>query len=463
MSGPESTHSSPPPLLGVKVVELGLWLAGPACATILADWGAEVVKVEPLGGDPFRGMAFVYGGDINPPFDLDNRGKRSLAVDLRTADGQAVVHDLLAGADVMVTNYRPGGLDRLGLGWEAVHERHPRLVYVSISGYGLDGPERDRAAYDMGAFWSRAGVAAALMPPGTTPPYQRGGVGDHMTATAAAGGAAAALLPARPHRRGRARGDVAAAQRHVLHGLGPQPGAGDGPGGGGPLGARRPQPAAHRLPVRRREVVLDAVRRRGPPLAPRGRLLGRPELDEDPRFATMEGRAEHAVEVIAELQAMFLTRSMAEWAEDFDREEMWWAPIQHAHELPADPQAWAARGFVDVPLADGSTASMVATPVDFDGVSCTVTATVPELGEHTELVLLELGRTWEDIAALEGGRRHPVTGAGGTPPPPSCGASPCRGHFWPAVVGRMSGWTWRSRAWAWCRPSVCPSRASTAP
>ena len=350
------TDAPPPPLLGVKVVELGLWLAGPACATILADWGAEVVKVEPLGGDPFRGMAFAYGGDINPPFDLDNRGKRSLAVDLRTADGQEVVHDLLAGADVMVTNYRPGGLDRLGLGWEAVHGRHPRLVYVSISGYGLDGPERDRAAYDMGAFWSRAGVAAALMPPGTTPPYQRGGVGDHMTATAAAGGAAAALY--RRDRTGEGALVETSLLRNGMYFMGSDLNLALATGQEVVARSARDVPnpllTGYQCGDGRWFWMLCVEGDRHWPRVVAA--LGRPELDEDPRFATMEGRAEHAVEVIAELQAMFLTRSMAEWAEDFDREEMWWAPIQHAHELPADPQAWAARGFVDVPLADGSTA-----------------------------------------------------------------------------------------------------------
>ena len=113
------------PLAGVRVVELGLWLAAPACASILADWGADVVKIEPLGGDPFRGLAWAYGGDMNPPFELDNRGKRSVAVDLRTEGGQDVLWALLADADVFVTNYRPGGLERLGLDWPTVHARHP--------------------------------------------------------------------------------------------------------------------------------------------------------------------------------------------------------------------------------------------------------------------------------------------------------------------------------------------------
>ena len=182
------------PLAGVRVVELGLWLAAPTCATILADWGADVVKVEPLDGDPFRGLAWAYGGQMNPPFELDNRGKRSVAVDLRTGGGQEVLETLLSDADLFVTNYRPGGLERLGLDWPTVHARHPRPIYGSITGYGLDGPERDRASYDMGAYWGRAGVAAALTPPGQDLPYQRGGFGDHLTGMSLAGGLSAALF-----------------------------------------------------------------------------------------------------------------------------------------------------------------------------------------------------------------------------------------------------------------------------
>jgi crotonobetainyl-CoA:carnitine CoA-transferase CaiB-like acyl-CoA transferase len=121
-------------------VELGLWLAAPACASILADWGADVVKIEPLGGDPFRGLAWAFGGEMNPPFELDNRGKRSIAVDLRTEGGLDVLWALLSAADLFVTNYRPGGLERLGLDWPTVHARLPQLIYGSITGYGLGAP-----------------------------------------------------------------------------------------------------------------------------------------------------------------------------------------------------------------------------------------------------------------------------------------------------------------------------------
>jgi crotonobetainyl-CoA:carnitine CoA-transferase CaiB-like acyl-CoA transferase len=117
--------------------------------------------------------------DINPPFELDNRSKRSIVLDLTTDDGRAVALELLSGADVFVTNIRLGALQRLGLDFESVAADNPRLVYGLITGYGETGPDADRTAYDIAAFWARAGVTHLLTRPGDTPPFQGGGMGDH--------------------------------------------------------------------------------------------------------------------------------------------------------------------------------------------------------------------------------------------------------------------------------------------
>ncbi|MDG2112389.1 MAG: CoA transferase [Actinomycetota bacterium] len=389
------------PLDGVKVVELGLWLAGPACGAILADWGADVVKIEPLDGDPFRGYAYLFGGEVNPPFELDNRGKRSIALDLRAEAGRQVALELLAEADVFVTNYRPGGLERLALDWESVHAHNPRLVYLSLTGYGLEGPERDRAAYDMGAFWARAGVAASLTLEGQQLPYQRGGMGDHMTGLAAAGGVAAALY--QRDRTGEGTLVETSMLRLGMYQMGTDLSANVRLG---TTTAATPLHAAANPLLTGYQgsdgewfwlLCLEGDRHWPRVLA----ALGEPELGDDPRFATIEGRGEHAEYVCGELQRIFRAHSRDEWGEIFDREGVWWARVQHTHELVDDPQAIAARGFVDVPLADGSVAAMVATPVDFAGESAEITEAAPELGQHTELVLLELGRSWEDIASLQ--------------------------------------------------------------
>ena len=184
------------PVEGINVVELGVWVAGPAAGGILADWGAEVVKIEPPRGDAARMFGRMLGCDlgVNPPFEMDNRSKRSVVLDLTTEEGRTAALELLSDADVFLTNVRPAALQRLGLDFETVTARNARLVYGLITGYGESGPDADRAAYDVAAFWSRAGVAHLLIRPGGTPPFQRGGMGDHLAGMTLAAAVCAALI-----------------------------------------------------------------------------------------------------------------------------------------------------------------------------------------------------------------------------------------------------------------------------
>ena len=177
---------------GVKVVELGVWVAGPAVTGVLADWGADVIKVEGLDADPFRG-ALAEVADFSAAFELDNRGKRALAIDWRSDEGAAIVGRLADAADVFVTNLRPGGLALAGLDYETLRARNPRLIYASVTGYGLHSSEADRPAFDVGAFWSRPGIANLLGNPGGAPGGIRPGLGDHTTAMQALAGVSAAL------------------------------------------------------------------------------------------------------------------------------------------------------------------------------------------------------------------------------------------------------------------------------
>jgi crotonobetainyl-CoA:carnitine CoA-transferase CaiB-like acyl-CoA transferase len=181
---------------GIRVVELGVWVAGPAAAGILCDWGAEVVKIEPPEGDPARGFTKMLGGDMptNPPFELDNRGKQSVVLDLTTDDGRAAALELIDGADVFVTNIRASALARIGLGHDTLLARNERLIYALVSGFGIEGPDADAAAYDIAAWWSRAGIAWLLSSPGADPPFQRGGMGDHSVGMTGAAMICAALV-----------------------------------------------------------------------------------------------------------------------------------------------------------------------------------------------------------------------------------------------------------------------------
>jgi crotonobetainyl-CoA:carnitine CoA-transferase CaiB-like acyl-CoA transferase len=389
------------PLAGVRVVELGVWVAGPAAGGILADWGADVVKIEPPAGDPARQFQAMLGGDVpfNPPFELDNRSKRSIVVDLAAPGGRALALELLARADVFLTNIRLDALERLGLDAPTVHALAPRLVYAVITGYGLAGPERDRAAYDIGAFWARSGLVGLLTKPGGEPPFQRGGMGDHGAGMTLAAGICAALVA----RARTGEGQVVATSllRHGMYTIGFDLNTAlrFGQSIGTPTRDTMTNPAINCYRDRDGRwfwlIGLEGDRH-WPDLC---RAVGRPEWIDDERFATARARRSNVRELIPALDTVFATRTRDEWGERLDRENMWWAPVQTPEELLGDSQAWAGGGFVEVPDADG-TATMINTPVDFVGTPAAPRAMPPTLGQHTDEVLAELGRDADAIAAL---------------------------------------------------------------
>jgi crotonobetainyl-CoA:carnitine CoA-transferase CaiB-like acyl-CoA transferase len=274
-------------------------------------------------------------------------------------------------------------------------------VYAAITGYGLDGAERDRAAYDIGAFWARSGLVSLLTPPGGTPPFQRGGMGDHSAAMTAAAGVCAALV-ARA-RTGLGQLVSTSLLRQGMYTVG--------------FDLNTALRLGVPLAVATRDVMGNPVinsyqdrdgrwfwliglegDRHWPGLA---RAVGRDEWVQDPRFTNARGRRRHCRELIGALDEIFATRSREEWGEILDKHDVWWAPVQTTDEVLADPQAWAAGAFVEVP-DNGSTATMVASPVDFLGTPAAPRAMPPGLGEHTDEILAELGYDASSVAELRG-------------------------------------------------------------
>lgn len=392
------------PLAGIRVVELGFWVAGPSAAGVLADWGADVVKLEPPSGDPFRGLYLsVAGAELpaNPPFELDNRGKRSCVLDLRNPEAREVASALVDSADVFVTNLRPIALETMQLGPERLMARNPRLIYGRVTGYGDAGPDRDRPSYDIGAFWSRSGIAAALAAPDGTPPFQRGAMGDHTAGISLAGGIAAALVAR--DRTGAGQLVSTSLLRVGLFVLGWDTSAALRLGlpVKGIDRTEQPNPVicSYRAGCGRWFWLLGLQgQRHWPDLV---RAIERPELERDPRFTTMADRRHHSEELVRLLDGIFATRPLAEWGQAFDRAGMWWAPVQTTEEVLADPQARAAGAFVDVPDGAGGTIPGVASPIDFDSTPWAPAGPAPECGQHTEEVLLEIGYDWDRIAALK--------------------------------------------------------------
>ena len=362
-----------------------------------------MIKIEPPEGDPFRALLSALGLDgSNPPFELDNRNKRSIALRLSHPEGQRIAAEVIDGADVFVSNARPAALARAGLDYDTLSARNPRLVYAHLTGYGLEGDDRDRAAYDVGAFWSRAGVAASLAPEGTDLPYQRGGMGDHMAGMATAGAVAAALLAR--ERTGEGQLVTTSLLRTGVYMMGWDIS----------MALRMQLPTIPMTTVAPPNPLISAYTagdgRRFWMLGLQGsrhwpdvlRAVDRPDWAEDERFASMRDRTKNSAELVRELNAIFATKPLDEWGAIFDREDVWWAPVQHAHETIDDPQVIASGGFVDVPASDGGEpVRMVASPADFAGTPTAPRSMPPEHGQHTEEVLLELGYDWDKIIELK--------------------------------------------------------------
>lgn len=395
-------------LEGIRVVEYATYMAAPGAGAILADWGAEVIKIEPPGGDPIRNFFQTIGTDItdNPVFDFDNRGKKSIIVDTGTEGGQAIVRKLAETADVFLTNVRPGGLERSGLDYAGISAVNPKLVYCSLTGYGLSGPDADRPGFDVASFWSRTGVASLTIPKGQEPFALRTAFGDHTTSMAATAGICAALVEAQ--RTGKGRLVEASLLRAGLYALGS-----DfaiqlffGRIGSTKSRAEQIQPLMNFFRTSDDKWLCLVSRQGNVDWAPVCRAIGREDLIEDERFMTAKGRRANSAELVAILDEGFGKYPKAEMAERLDANVLAWAPVQTLAEVAEDPQVHAAGAIVQTPSAkgDGSTYSAPGSPVRFRGADDGPKGPSPAMGQHTREILAALGYENAAIdAALEAG------------------------------------------------------------
>ena len=393
-------------LAGVKGVEMGVGVAGPAAGGVMADGGADVAKTEPPQADPMRNVFQALAGieiPSSPPFTVDNRGKRSVVLDLNQPEAREIALQMIREADVFLTNFRRQALERHRLDYESIKEECPRLVYGHVTGYGQEGPDRDRAGYDIGSFWARSGIANLLAPPDADgePAPSRGGFGDHITAITCLGGIMAALFAR--ERTGEGQLVDAALLRSGIYTIGwdiaQQIELGLTMSAGKRTESIIPTASNFKAGDGRWVWLLGVeAERHWPRLV---EALGREDLHEEPRFKDAASRRENARDLMAILDAEFAKRPFDELTRRFDEVDLWWAPVQTPAEVLEDPQALASGAIVEIPGRNGEAPiRTVGSPVLFSKADVTPRARPPELGEHTEEVLRERGVTEEQIERL---------------------------------------------------------------
>ncbi|MBI4283155.1 MAG: CoA transferase [Chloroflexi bacterium] len=396
-------------LEGVKVIAMGLWWAVPYAGSYMADWGADVIKVEPLTGEFSRGTQRVSGGqtrikigdaEVDPIFQFLNRNQRSLALDLKKEAGRDILYQLVKASDVFMSNHQLASLERLKLDYASLRRINPRLIYAVLTGYGSKGPDRDEAALDMVVGWARSGMQHLATEPGAPPTQAPDNMGDFNAATHLTAGIAAALF----HRE--KTGEGQAIELSLLHSA------------FWSISAR-----VQRALVGQPLAIGDPANRRKNPLhinyqAQDGRWLAfamtqsdlywpafcraiaRPELENDPRFNSMEKRTQNCEELIAILDKVFAAKPIDEWDEICRQHHLLYSRVKTVEEAVTDPQALANDFFVDLRHPAGPL-KVLSSPIKFGQNPASVRGPAPELGQHNEEILLDLGYGWEDIARLK--------------------------------------------------------------
>ncbi len=396
------------PLDGVRVIELANFVAAPSGSAMMADMGADVIKIEAPGGDGWRGRPVFLGkpddlesagAGLSPIFNQDNRGKRSIVLDITTPAGASTAQLLIDSADVFLTNLLPKRRRRLGFDPDTLLNRNPQLIYVGVTGYGSSGPDADRPGFDYSAFWASSGIMSRLVPEDQPPPLSRPALGDHTTGLANLTATLAAL---------RLRDQTGEGQviELSLFSVGQW--------------------------VNSSDIVASAVTGTEPPLHDReGPLnplwntyrcadglwllltmlqpdlywtrfcdaLDKPDWPQRAQWSTAAGRATDTGQLTALISAEFITATRDQWCERLDREGIIFAPVSTVQEVVQREQTAAQQTIQQVDVA-GALLPVVRVPFEIEGAEIRPRGPAPELGQHTEAVLLEAGLDWEQIIEL---------------------------------------------------------------
>jgi len=390
---------------GIKVVELSTWFAGPTCGMWLGEHGAEVVRVEPMEGDPLRGimgsgaLPAELANTYNWMWEMANRSKKCIALDLKQDESRQIMHKMVERADVFLANLRPSTLKRAAMDYETLCQINPRLIYCNITGYGSKGPGADWPAFDETAFWTRSGIMSTLGEPGTPAVPLRGAMGDHTTGIFALGGIALALYAREKTGKGQlvelslyANGMWVAGvdiQGALVYNL--EMGRQSRYTQGNPLYNTycAGDDKWFMFQMLQTDRFWDGV----------CRAIGREDLID--KYPTHSSRCKDSPAIIKILDAEFAKQPRSYWAPRFDENGLIWAPAQTPVEVINDPVALENGYIVEYEHFNYGKLKGIRCPIQLKGTPERTPFGAPEFGQHTEEVLLELGYTWEQIGQLK--------------------------------------------------------------
>jgi len=394
------------PLDGIRVLDWTIWQQGPICSSMLADMGADVIKIEQTGvGDPGRRLVAAGGAEVkraNWYFESHNRNKRGITLDFSKPEGREVLYALAEKSDVFVQNFRQGVAARLGLDYATLRDKNPRLIYASATGYGPHGPESGEPSFDHLGL-ARSGIMLAAGEPDMPPLGIAGGIADQMGGVMLAWGVVNALLARERHGIGQEVNASHLGSMLFLQGLSVSMKLMAGVAMPRTFRARAFNPLWNHYRCQDGKWIALAMLQPDRYWADFARAIGRPELTTDARFKDLGARAANSAECVAILDAAFSSRPRAEWIRILNEDpgDYIFTIVNSVDDLPDDPQVQANDYIVTLDHPQCGPTKMVGVPVQLSETPGSVRTPAPELGQHTEEILTDvLGWDWDRISAL---------------------------------------------------------------